>query len=185
MGHSHYLRFLAVLLQQVQPQPEEEPLEQPTWEEQVEAFLNSRCSHSSVRKLQTMAVLSETRGWLEGQGIDIPLIPVAERIRGYNAVAWLAAKQGPRLQLKPAVERALLFSGHKIWQEKAYYLYQDFSDSEEADSEEDLDLTTNNKEVRWGFYPTPPSPTSGGPEFVPLLEGGEWDDLDLDLDQVD
>lgn len=178
MGHSHYLRILAVLLQQVQPQPEEEPLEQPTWEEQVEAFLNSTCSHSRVRKLQTLAVLSETTVWLEGQGIDILLIPVAERIRGYNAVAWLAAQQGHRLQLKPAVERALLFSGQKIWQEKAYHLYQDFSDSEE-----DLDFNNNNKEVRWGFYPTPPSPNSGGPEFVPLLEGGEWDDLDLD--QVD
>lgn len=116
MGHSHYLRILAVLLQQVQPQPEEEPLEQPTWEEQVEAFLNSTCSHSRVRKLQTLAVLSETTVWLEGQGIYILLIPVAERIRGYNVVAWLAAQQGPCLQLKPAVERALLVSAHKIWQ---------------------------------------------------------------------
>lgn len=61
---------------------------------------------------------------------------------------------------------------------KGLPLVQDFSDSEE-----DLDFNNNNKEVRWGFYPTPPSPNSGGPEFVPLLEGGEWDDLDLD--QVD
>lgn len=61
-------------------------------------------------------------------------------------------------------------------------MYQDFSDSEDDLSHLDFN---NNEEVRWGFYPTPPSPTSGSAEFVPLLEGGEGYDLDLDLDQVE
>lgn len=61
---------------------------------------------------------------------------------------------------------------------KAYHLYQDFSDSDKKLAYLDLNY---NKEVRWGYYPTHPSPTSGrksSEEFVSVLEGGEWDDLD-------
>lgn len=61
---------------------------------------------------------------------------------------------------------------------KAYHLYQDFSDSDKKLAYLDFNY---NKEVRWGYYPTHPSPTSGrksSEEFVSVLEGGEWDDLD-------
>uniref|UniRef100_A0A8W8NXT8 Uncharacterized protein n=1 Tax=Magallana gigas TaxID=29159 RepID=A0A8W8NXT8_MAGGI len=55
-----------------------------------EAFLASKCSHFWVRRLQTLTVFIETTAWLVEQRIDILLILVAERIRGYNAIAWLA-----------------------------------------------------------------------------------------------
>lgn len=67
----------------------------------------------------TLAVVSETTASLEEQGIEILSIPVAERIWGFNAVACLAYHQGQRLYLKPAVERALILSGHTILVEKA------------------------------------------------------------------
>lgn len=87
-----------------------------------------------VARRKTLSVMKSSGTWLEDHGIDINHMSVRERVKSFNAVAWVAEGISWRSgRILDATNLATLLCGEGIFFRKSWECYRDFSDSEEED----------------------------------------------------